>query len=133
MEILHFPAFVSQCSNQYLNDTPKHEVTQTILDAPHMLTDTSNEILDSYREYTEHTRNGTHGQTAQYWIGYIDMVHLYHEFSRSIRTGDLQLYIHCMPKLGNYYFAFNHFNYARWIVKFHGNLMRLEYLTQSYM
>ena len=98
MEILHFRAFVSQCPNEYLNNTLKHEVARTIVDAPHMLTDTSNEmreILNSYREFTEHTRNGTHGQTAQYWMGYIDMVHLYHEFSRSIRTGDLQLYIHC--------------------------------------
>ena len=44
----------------------------------------------------------------------------------SILTGDISLYIHCLPKIGNYFFAFNHPNYARWIVKFHNNLLELE-------
>ena len=54
------------------------------------------------------------------------MVNLCHQFSRSIRTGDISLYIHCLPKIGNYFFAFNHPNYARWSVKFHNNLLELE-------
>ena len=54
------------------------------------------------------------------------MLHLYHEFSKGIRTGDLDLYIHCLPKIANYLFAFNHHNYVRWLVLFHDNLLKLK-------
>lgn len=58
-------------------------------------------------------------------MGYIQMIHLYHEFSRSIREGDFKLYIHCLPKIANYFFTFNHVNYSRWLVRFHDNLLKL--------
>ena len=51
----------------------------------------TNELIKKYEEFAQETRNGNHGKTAQYWMGYVDMLHLYHEFSRSIRTGDLDL------------------------------------------
>ena len=53
------------------------------------------------------------------------MIHLYHEYSRSIRVGDLDAYINCLPKIANYFFALNHPNYSRWTVKYHDNLLRM--------
>ena len=44
------------------------------------------------------TSDGKRGKTANYWINYVNMIHLYHEFSRSIRTGDLDLFIAGLPK-----------------------------------
>ena len=84
------------------------------------------EIINSYKLFKRETITGEQGSTVQYWLRYVDMVNLYRQFSRSIQTGDLSLYIHCLPKIGDYFFAFNHPNYARWIVKFHKNLLELE-------
>ena len=44
----------------------------------------------------------------------------------AFRTGDLALYIFCLPQLGAYFFTFNHINYARWIVRYTDNLLKLE-------
>ena len=54
------------------------------------------------------------------------MLHLYHEFVRSIRLGDLDLYIYGLPRITNYFFTFNHPNYARWLVRYHDNLLKLS-------
>ena len=56
----------------------------------------TNELVKKYNEFAQETRNGNHGKTAQYWMGYIDMLHLLQEFSRSTRTGDLDLYTYCL-------------------------------------
>ena len=54
------------------------------------------------------------------------MLHLYHEFIRSIRLGDLELYMYSLPQITNYFFTFNHPNYARWLVRYHDNLLKLS-------
>ncbi len=36
----------------------------------------------------------------------------YKEFSKAIRTGDFDLYLHSLPRLGSILFAFNHPNYV---------------------
>ena len=71
------------------------------------------------------TSDGKRGKTANYWINYVNMIHLYHEFSRSIRTGDLDLSISSLPKMTNYFFAFNELHYDRWTRKYHDNLLKL--------
>ena len=53
-----------------------------------------NTIVEEYINFIESTKNGKQGQTAQYWLGNIQMLHLYHEFARSIRTGDIDVYIY---------------------------------------
>ena len=53
------------------------------------------------------------------------MLHLYHVFIRSIRLEDFELYI-CLPRVTNYFFSFNHPNYARWLVRYHDNLSKLS-------
>ena len=83
------------------------------------------EIFKKYEKYQKKTENGIHGKTAQYWFGYVRMVQLY-PFIRSIRTGDLELYIFCLKRLSNYFFTFNHPNYARWLVRYHDNLLKLK-------
>ena len=84
------------------------------------------EVLQSYEDYRNDTLEGKHGKTAKFWAGYIEMVNLYHTFSRSIREGDFHLFIHCLPKITDYFFSFNHINYARWLVRFHDNLLEIN-------
>ena len=85
----------------------------------------TNELIKKYEEFAQETRNGNHGKTAQYWMGYVDMLHLYHEFSRSIRTGDLDLYIYCLQRMTALFFTFNHQNYSRWLTVYH-KLLKLK-------
>lgn len=55
----------------------------------------------------------------------IDFIHLYHDLTRSIRVGYLELFISCLPKMSNIFFALHHPNYARWMIKFHDELLKL--------
>ena len=128
MEIQHFRSFERKHSNPQFNIIFKHEIAK-LNDKQNDIENLSKEfqdIIDNYNRFSGDTRKGKHGLTAQYWMGYIDMIHLYHEFSQIIRTGDLKLYIFRLPHLTDYFFAFNHPNYARWIVLFHDNLMKLH-------
>ena len=52
------------------------------------------EVLDAYLLFSRDALEGKYGLTAQYWMGYIEMLRLYHEFSRSIQIEDLDLHIH---------------------------------------
>ena len=40
----------------------------------------TNELIKKYEEFTQEKRNGNHVKMAQYWMGYVDMLHLYQEF-----------------------------------------------------
>ena len=87
------------------------------------------EILDlcsAYAEFIEDTKRGEHGLTAKYWMQYIEMFHLYHDRLCSVREGDLDMFIHTIPKISYYFFAFNQPNYAKWMVQYHNNLLRLN-------
>ena len=59
-------------------------------------------------------------------MGYVDMLHLYHEFSRSISTGDQDLYIYCLQRMAALFFTFNHQNYSRWLTVYHDKLLKLK-------
>ena len=51
---------------------------------------------------------------------------LYHLFTRSVRAGDLDLFIYCLQKLTNYFFILNRFNYTRWLVRYHDHLLKVS-------
>ena len=57
---------------------------------------------------------------------YINFMHLYHNFTQSIRMGDLETFISCLPKITNIFFALNHPNYARWLVKYYDSVLKLN-------
>ena len=77
------------------------------------------ELTKDYFLYVSATINGEKGKTAEFWMKYVQLIHVYHEYSRSLREGDLHGYISCLPKFTNMFFALNHPNYARWTVKYH--------------
>ena len=83
------------------------------------------DVFDGYHSYVTDTLDGKHGKTAQFWISYVQMIHIYHEFSRSIRSGDLDMYIACLQKISNYFFVMNHPNNACWTVKYHDSLLKI--------
>ena len=38
----------------------------------------------------------------------------------------MELYIYCFPRITNYFFTFNYANYARWLVQYYDNLLKLS-------
>ena len=102
MKRLHFKQFVEMCP------LPDDFVSQlTALNSnlsPDALDNFENSIVYSnvmqmYEEFTEKTRLGQHGKTAQYWIMYTDLVSNYLLFSRSVRTNDLDLFIYSLGEI----------------------------------
>lgn len=125
-QILHFRAYLQSnniCSDYVTNELKsikEEKLTESSL-SPTLI-----EILDGYEKYYQETAEGVHGVTAKYWITYIHFIKLFQEFSRSIRTNDLELYISCLYKIASLMFSMNHHNYARWILRLYANLANIE-------
>ena len=129
MESLHFQAFIDSNENgsdniELIKDELKIIKEQKDIEN-HVFSKEVEEFLELYKKFTVDTSKGLHGKTAQYWMIYIEMVHMYHQLTRSVRTGNINLYTACLPKITNYFFALNQPNYARWTVKYHDNLLKL--------
>ena len=84
-----------------------------------------NEILGRCCAFTQDTEKRLHGKTATFWIQYVHLIHLYQNFARGVRTGDLDLYISCLPEITNIFFAMDRLNYLRWLVKYYESLIKL--------
>lgn len=80
----------------------------------------------TYAKYSDETRSGAHGCTAQFWIMYVDYIRLYHNLKRATRTNDIDLYIYTLTSMIGLFFATNHVNYSRWLTKFQLDLMNVE-------
>ena len=59
------------------------------------------------KQKTKATITTTTTKSALFWFRYIEILHLYHEFIRSIRSEDLKLYIYCLLQITNCFLNFN--------------------------
>ena len=84
----------------------------------HTSTKKFDELAKDYFLYVSATMNGEKGKTAEFWMKYVQLIHVYHEYSRSLRERDFHDYISCLPKFTNVFSAVNHPNYTRWTVKY---------------
>ena len=57
---------------------------------------------------------------------YIDLVELYLLFSRACHTNDLELFIFCLGKMCAVFFATSRPNYARWMTRYHLDLLNID-------
>ena len=105
-----------------LSDNPSPELMQRI-----ERSDEYEDIMVRYSEYIDATRDGQHGTTARFWMVYIDLVNLYHRFSRASRTNDLELFIHALGEMCPVFFATSRPNYSRWMVRYQLNLLNVEH------
>ena len=124
-EVMHFKAFIDiQDDQDEILETISSEITHKN-DINETFSREINEIFERYDKFTQDTENGLHGKTAKFWIQYLYQIHLYHNFTRSVRSGDLDLYLSCLPEITNLFFALNHMNYARWLVRYYDSLIKL--------
>ena len=53
------------------------------------------------------------------------MIHDYHTLVRRIRAEDFEMFVSILPTITNYFFALNQQNYARWMVMYNENPLKL--------
>ena len=124
LEIKHFQAFLALKENPDVYNDQIENICKE--QNPSENPDDAQELLHDYKSFIEKTKAKGHGQKAKFWIEYVEMMKFSHLFTRSVRVGDLDLFIYCLPKLTNYFFALNRINYARWLVRYHNNLLKLS-------
>ena len=127
-KILHFQSYLAKIPNpenaldiirSELNIVKKNQDSDTLKFSKELL-----DILSDYKNYWNKSLSGTHGKTAQFWMKYVEMIHLYHDFRRSVHNGDFNTYVSSVPKINNYFFfVLNQPNYAHWFAKYHDNLL----------
>lgn len=83
-------------------------------------------IMDEYCKYEKNTMSGDHGKTAKFYMIYIQQIQNQFDLSRSIRTGNFELYKHVLPKFSNIFFIFNQVNYARWLLLYSDKLLQVQ-------
>ena len=128
--VLHFRSYVATCGNisasllnllTGLKDQPSSEAFEVIQNSPDFLS-----FLENYERFTEETRSGNHGSTAQFWMVYIDLVGLFLLFSRACHSNDLDLYIYSLGEMCSVFFASGRPNYSRWMARYHLNLLNID-------
>lgn len=104
-----------------LNATPSPELMQEI-----ELSEEYFQLMNQYEEYTKLTLAGEHGSTAQFWMKYVQYVHLYLRLSRACKTNDIELFIYALAEMIPLFFATNRPNYSRWMVRYVLNLLNVD-------
>ena len=127
--LLHFEAFLESSKTDIEMVKADLTILQSNITSEKNIKQVPEGILDlcrSYSAYVEETKSGEHGATARYWMQYMNMIELHHDLSRSVREGDFELFVYTLPKVSAYFFIFNQPNYARWMVLYHSNLLKLN-------
>ncbi|XP_077271891.1 uncharacterized protein LOC143902660 [Temnothorax americanus] len=104
----------------YLKTLPFHGLVDDTIDNVEL-----RQLIEQYLTFKEETLAGLHGKTPQYYTIYVNLIDHYLTFNRSIHTGDFELMKYVLPKINNIFFPFNHINYARWLIKYCDNLMKV--------
>ena len=97
LEIKHFQAFLASKENPDVYNNQIENICKE--QNPSENPDDAQELLHDYKSFIEKTKAGDHGQTAKFWIEYVEMMKPYHLFTRRVRVGDLDFFIYCQPKL----------------------------------
>ena len=89
----------------------------------HPTTKEFDELIKDYLLYASTTIKGEKGKTAEFWIKYVQLIYVYHEYSRHLHKGELHGYISFLPKFTEMSFALNHPNYAHWTWQYQNSLV----------
>lgn len=57
---------------------------------------------------------------------YVEFIDYYLLLNASIRKGNFDIFKFVLPKINNLFFVFNQPNYARYLVKYHDNLLKVD-------
>ena len=100
-------AFESFHFEPYLRTRNREEVLETILQEMkglnlvkyqylHTSTLELYELTEDYLLYVSATINQEQGKKAEFWMKYVQLIHVYHEYSWNVQEGDLHGYTFCL-------------------------------------
>ena len=72
-------------------------------------------FFDKYSEFKNGVRNGSFGKTAQFWLGYMDIIWLILSLIRKTKENNFELHLTTLYELCPLVFTHNHHNYSRYI------------------
>lgn len=72
-------------------------------------------IATTFWTYSDHQRASVLGSMSAFWRSYLDMVSLLLQFIRATREGDWVLHLACIRRMLPWCFAYDRFNYARYL------------------
>ena len=86
------------------------------------------ESFRSYQNLLSHCKLhlSENGGLAKFWISFLDMVELLLNTIYACRAGKWGLLLECMRDVAAYAFAYDNFNYARYLTPFLGEMLNLE-------
>ena len=127
--------------NRMENNTENHEFASTISDIQDKVTEFSEEITQishdefieshcfeqfnnaviDYKQYLESTSD-----LAKFWLSYLSMVELLLNTMYATRTGDWNLLLECVRDIPRYAFAYDNYNFARYLTPWLFEMLTLE-------
>ena len=67
-----------------------------------------------YKDYLEQIRKDNHGNSAQYWLIYLDLMRMQHVIHRAAQENNFEARLYVWEYFIPFYFVFNKTNYARY-------------------
>lgn len=129
VEIMHFRSFLKTKPDFEADEIQNclQNFTKIPSECPKFEDEILIKFFEEYEDYKKRTLEGHHGKTQQFYLMYTKLINLYLMHQNSIRTGDFELLKHVLPEIAALFFTFNQPNYARYLIKYHDNLIKVEH------
>ena len=88
--------------------------SQDNLDAA-MSEDSISQTVRGYEEFRERVATGHLGKTAQFWLSYMEHIHLVLSLLDAVKTNNFPLYAECICHMTPFFFSLDGQNYARYL------------------
>ncbi len=74
--------------------------------------------IDRYIAFRKSVEDGEMGKTAQFWLSYMNAVWLALQLHEAVKANDIMLYMECIYRMPDLFFAYDGQNYARYLTMF---------------
>ena len=86
------------------------------------------QLSEKYEKYKEDCRKGKLGETAKFWLTYLDLMHFQNMIRLAVQENNIDMLIDSWKYFLPWYFALNKTNYARYGSYYYNNLVNMEQL-----
>ena len=129
---------IAKMETSYENDEEKHQIIASVQEeissfAADISAETFSCLVDTgcFRSYSnllvDYKANlSANGGLAKFWLTFLDMVELLLNTIYACRAGKWELLLECIRDVVAYAFAYDNFNYARYLTPFLGEMLNLE-------
>ena len=117
------PLFIGKSKSilKRLSNSPSKESLEEV-----KLNEDCIKVIENYNKFKEEVRNGKCGKTAQFWLHYMDQIHLVLTFQRATKENNFELHLFCLKELCPLFFSYDHPNYARYTTMYLVSMLNLD-------